>query len=88
MVHQFEYSLNGIDYQLVASFGLEGENASNTAMAQTVGLPLGICAKLLLHNLIRQKGLVLPLDKEIYKPILKELSNFGVRFQNVLNILK
>ena len=88
MIHQFEYSLNGIDYQLVASFGLEGENASNTAMAQTVGLPLGICAKLLLHNLIRQKGLVLPLDKEIYKPILKELSNFGVRFQNVLNILK
>ena len=88
MVHQFEYFLNGYDYQLFASFGLEGKNASNTAMSQTVGLPLGICAKLLLHNHISQKGLVLPLDRKIYKPILKELSNFGVRFQNELRILK
>jgi len=87
MVHQFEYSLNGFGYQLIASFGLEGKNAINTAMAQTVGLPLGICAKLLLHNQIGQKGLVLPIIKDLYKPILKELSNFGVHFQKELSVL-
>jgi saccharopine dehydrogenase (NADP+, L-glutamate forming) len=83
MVHEFEYSLDGFDYQLIASLGLEGKNASNTAMAQTVGLPLGICAKLLLNNQIAQKGLLLPLRKEIYKPILKELSEYGLHFKEV-----
>ncbi len=81
MVHQFEYIVNDVEYQTVASFGLKGINSSNTSMSQTVGLPLGIFAKMLFYNEIHQKGLVLPLFKNIYRPILKELANFGVHFQ-------
>jgi saccharopine dehydrogenase-like NADP-dependent oxidoreductase len=49
-------------------------------MSQTVGLPLGITAKLLLTGKIRQKGVVLPFTKEIYEPILEELIEFGIEF--------
>jgi saccharopine dehydrogenase (NADP+, L-glutamate forming) len=80
MVHIFEYLLENVKYQIVASFGLKGENLEETAMAKTVGLPLGIVAKLLFQKKIPQKGLLLPLYPEIYKPVLKELSSFGINF--------
>jgi saccharopine dehydrogenase (NADP+, L-glutamate forming) len=50
-------------------------------MAKTVGLPLGIVSKLLLKGAISQKGLALPLNSEVYKPVLEELFTLGVQFQ-------
>jgi saccharopine dehydrogenase (NADP+, L-glutamate forming) len=50
-------------------------------MAKTVGLPLGITAKLILQNKIRLKGLHIPIVKEIYEPVLEELAGEGIRFQ-------
>ena len=88
MLHDFEWELEGTRYQTIASLGMEGEDASNTAMAKTVGLPLGIIAKALFHKLIEKKGLVLPLTTNIYKHVLKELSNFGIQFQVFTQILK
>ena len=75
--------MEGLVYQTIASMGLEGKDATETAMAKTVGLPLGIAAKCLLHKVITKNGLLLPLTTNIYKPILKELSSFGIQFQTI-----
>jgi Saccharopine dehydrogenase C-terminal domain len=43
-------------------------------------LPLGIAAKLILNGSIKLSGLHLPIIKEIYEPVLKELSANGIIF--------
>jgi saccharopine dehydrogenase-like NADP-dependent oxidoreductase len=57
-----------------------GKDSNLTAMSDTVGLPLGIATKMLLNGSIKTRGVVLPLDKEIYDPVLKELKLYGVDF--------
>ena len=47
-------------------------------MAKTVGLPLAIAAKLLLLNKIKSRGVVIPVVREIYQPILEELGSLGI----------
>ncbi|TAG54182.1 MAG: hypothetical protein EAZ27_09495 [Cytophagales bacterium] len=53
---------------------LKCEKNVETAMSKTVGLPLGIAAKLILTNKINLTGVHLPITKEIYEPILAELA--------------
>ena len=57
-----------------------GKDSNLTAMSDTVGLPLGIATKMLLNGSIKTRGVVLPLDKEIYDPVLKELKQHGIDF--------
>ena len=49
-------------------------------MSMTVGLPVAIATKLLLTGKINLKGVHIPLQPEIYDPILSELETFGIRF--------
>ena len=65
---------------LTSSLGVIGENLKKTAMAKTVGLPLGIATKLVLNGKIKVKGLCIPAIKEIYEPVLGELRDYGVCF--------
>jgi saccharopine dehydrogenase (NADP+, L-glutamate forming) len=85
MLHEFEYRLNKTKYWLRSSLIVKGENALRTAMAKTVGLPLGIAAKLLLENRMPVSGLHIPIIPEIYEPVLEELAIEGIRFQEELN---
>ena len=57
-----------------------GEDQTYTAMANTVGLPIAIGAKMILNGVLQEKGVTLPINKEIYEPILSELSTHGVVF--------
>jgi saccharopine dehydrogenase-like NADP-dependent oxidoreductase len=57
-----------------------GEDEVRTAMAKTVGLPVGIAARLLLQGKLNATGVVVPLQQEIYEPILAELEQYGVNF--------
>jgi len=82
MLHSFVFEDDkGMKHRKNAWFGLKGEDSLHTAMARTVGLPLGIVTKLLLNSCISQKGLVLPLKSDIHQPVLKELSGYGISFQ-------
>jgi saccharopine dehydrogenase-like NADP-dependent oxidoreductase len=85
MLHEFEYVLNGHKQFLRSSLVVKGENAMRTAMAKTVGLPLGIAAKLILENKISLRGLHIPIIREIYEPVLEELESQGIRFSDELN---
>jgi saccharopine dehydrogenase-like NADP-dependent oxidoreductase len=80
MFHRFKYLLNGNEKQLHSSMIYKGKNQVYTAMSDTVGLPLAIAAKLILQNKIQDKGLLMPLQENIYKPVLSELEEFGIRF--------
>jgi saccharopine dehydrogenase-like NADP-dependent oxidoreductase len=78
MWHRFVYEQNGQQREIQASLVARGEDAVHTAMAKTVGLPLGIAAKLLLQGKIKRTGVVIPVDAEFYTPILQELKTLGV----------
>lgn len=49
-----------------------------SAMAKTVGFPAAIASKMILDGEITTKGMVMPLEREIYQPILKRLESFGI----------
>jgi saccharopine dehydrogenase-like NADP-dependent oxidoreductase len=85
MLHEFEYLLNNRRYSLRSSLVVKGENALRTAMAKTVGLPLGIAAKLILENRMTISGLHIPIIPEIYEPVLEELASEGIHFQEQVN---
>ena len=80
MQHQFEYILENKNIFHTSSLVVKGENSNYTAMAKTVGLPVAIAARLILNNKIKIKGVLIPTDHSIYKPVLEELKNIGIRF--------
>lgn len=80
MQHQIDYTLNGEDKQLVSEMVVIGDNAQETAIAKTVGLPLAIATKLILQDKIKTRGVCIPILPEIYAPILEELKNWQIRF--------
>ncbi|HEY8734033.1 MAG TPA: saccharopine dehydrogenase C-terminal domain-containing protein [Puia sp.] len=80
MLHEFEYELKGQKHILKSSLIVKGQNMARTAMAKTVGLPLGIAAKLILEGKMKLTGLHIPIIPEIYEPVLEELALEGIRF--------
>ncbi len=80
MWHRFRYALNGKTCETHATLTVTGEDTVYTAMARTVGLPIGIGAKLLLNGKIKERGVLLPVKPELYNPILDELATLGIAF--------
>ena len=80
MWHKFIYKLKGEEREIHSSMLVTGDDHYHTAMSKTVGLPVGIGAELILTGQIQEKGIVLPLSKEIYTPVLKALSARGITF--------
>ncbi len=78
MWHRFVYEKDNTTKEIQAHLIVTGDDEVNTAMAKTVGLPLAIAAKLLLEGKIKNRGVVIPVDKDIYHPVLKELSEHGI----------
>ncbi len=81
MQHLFGYEIEGSKRQIESSLVVEGENQTYTAMAKTVGLPLAIAALKILKGEIKTPGVQIPISKEVYEPILKELENYGITFK-------
>ena len=80
MLHELEYTMNNQQYALQSTLVVKGDDELHTAMAKTVGLPLGIAAVLILENKIAIKGLHIPIIKEIYEPVLAALTQEGIAF--------
>jgi saccharopine dehydrogenase-like NADP-dependent oxidoreductase len=80
MLHEIQYRVGSQDSGVRSSLIVEGQDNVRTAMAKTVGLPIGIAAKLILNGTIQLKGLRIPVKKEIYEPVLKELELHGIKF--------
>ena len=80
MWHLFDYVDGDQLKQVRSAMVADGEDATITAMAKTVGLPLGIATKLLLQGKIDARGVQIPITKEFYEPILAELETLGFSF--------
>jgi saccharopine dehydrogenase (NAD+, L-glutamate forming) len=81
MYHKFGYELNGEKKQIDATMVNIGQDQTRTAMARTVGLPVAIAALKILNGTISTPGVQLPITKEVYDPILKELAENGIIFK-------
>ncbi len=80
MYHKFGYKLDGKKYQIDATMVSIGEDQTYTAMAKTVGLPVAIATLDILNEKITTPGVQIPITKEVYEPILKELEEYGIEF--------
>ncbi len=78
MWHKFDFTIEGEAKQVQSTMIAMGEDTVNTAMAKTVGLPVGIVAKGILQGEIEITGVQVPIHSEIYEPVLKELKNKGI----------
>ena len=80
MHHKFGYEIEGEKRQIESSMIVKGENQTYTAMAKTVGLPVAIATLKILNKEITTPGVQIPIHKEVYKPILKELEEYHIVF--------
>lgn len=83
MLHEVDYEKNNRLYSTKSCMIVKGDNALNTAMAKTVGLPLGIAAELILEKKINIAGLKIPVIREIYEPVLIKLKEKEIKFEDL-----
>lgn len=87
MLHEIEFTDSETNKQIRSCLVVKGQDKTHTAMAKTVGLPLGIAAKLILDNQIKVTGLHIPVIPEIYEPVLAELELNGINFKEETHVL-
>jgi saccharopine dehydrogenase (NADP+, L-glutamate forming) len=76
-----EYPSTGKRERLLSTlidFGIPG---GDSAMARTVSLPAAIVSRMILDGEISLTGVHIPVQKEIYVPVIKELQELGISFQ-------
>ena len=82
MFHKFGYrDQKGEEHELRSSMVHIGKDMERTAMAESVGLPIGILARMILDGEVEERGVHLPIIPSVYAPVLDELEGFGIRFQ-------
>lgn len=85
MYNKFGYELNGEKKQIETTLVNIGDDQIYTAMAKTVGYPVGMVALRILNDEIKTPGVQRPINKEVYKPVLKELADYGIVFKEKEN---
>lgn len=83
MWHKFNYRIGEEDKELHAYLVVKGQDHIRTSMAQTVGLPVALAARLILSNKIKARGVLIPTLREIYEPVLSDLRKLGISFQEM-----
>jgi saccharopine dehydrogenase-like NADP-dependent oxidoreductase len=81
MQHVFEFEQNRRKHRRTSTLTMKGENSLDTAMSRLVGLPLGIFVKLLMLGKVSTTGVNIPTMPEVYEPVMAELEDYGVKFE-------
>lgn len=81
MQHEFIYKSEDQKRKAVSTLIQRGKDKDDTAMSRLVGLPLAIFTRLLLLDKYKGHGVKIPTEKEIYIPVLEELSELGITFR-------
>ena len=76
---EVEYELEGKTEKIVSSIIVYGKDSTITAMSATVGLPLAIATNLVLDEKIKERGVMIPIYEDIYKPALAKLAELGIK---------
>jgi saccharopine dehydrogenase-like NADP-dependent oxidoreductase len=80
MQHQFDFEKDGQRKKRYSTMVCIGQDTKHTAMSLTVGLPLAMVTRRILEGNYQEKGIQLPIQPEIYNPVLEELKDYGIRF--------
>jgi saccharopine dehydrogenase-like NADP-dependent oxidoreductase len=81
MQHEVEYEHKGRKIKLESTMVLKGEDREYSAMAKTVGLPMGVLARMVLNKkVVPPVGVCIPNMASVYKPVLTELHHHGINF--------
>lgn len=85
MQHEVEYTHKDRKNTLTSTMVVIGENKEHSAMAKTVGLPMGILAKMVLTQKVTPPtGVHIPNMASVYRPLLTELKHHGISFHEVM----
>ncbi|PZF71752.1 saccharopine dehydrogenase family protein [Taibaiella soli] len=81
MQHEVEYLHRNQKTTLLSTMVIKGDDREFSAMAKTVGLPMGILARMILAKTIDPpKGVLIPSMPAVYRPVLNELKHHGIVF--------
>jgi saccharopine dehydrogenase-like NADP-dependent oxidoreductase len=78
---------SGRSERIVSTLVDYGVPGGDSSMSRTVGLPAAIAARLVLEGRTGLKGVQVPVQPEVYGPILEELGRLGVRFEETRSVL-
>lgn len=68
-------------------YGQPSSSNGYSAMALTVGYPAAIATKMILDGEIQERGSVLPLSPDIYRPMLTRLRDEGLEATEIIKQL-
>lgn len=81
LVHQIDFEEKGARRRLTSVLVEDGCDATHTAMARTVGLPLAEASILVAEERIPERGVLRPLLPSVYRPLWQTLTmHHGLRF--------
>jgi saccharopine dehydrogenase (NADP+, L-glutamate forming) len=83
--HEFEAEYPDHNAQitsLMIDFGIPN---GYTSMARTVGVPCAIGVRMILEGQIHRTGVQIPIEPDIYEPVLKELESLGILLKETWN---
>ncbi len=78
MLHSFLVEKADGKKEVIKSRLLDFATKENTSIAKTVALPAAIAVKMILDGKIEDKGVHIPVSKNIYEPVLEELETLGI----------
>ena len=81
LFHEFFVELDGVKKKLTSLLVDYGIPGGDSSMSRTVSLPAAVATHLILDGKIKAKGVHLPVLREIYEPVMKELESLGISFQ-------
>jgi len=80
LYNHFEVAVKGQHQTWTSVLAMEGDPKGDSAMSRLVGLPCAIAGLKILDGTIKVKGVHIPLQEEIFRPILKGLKAKGIVF--------
>jgi saccharopine dehydrogenase-like NADP-dependent oxidoreductase len=78
MHHEFEVAYETRRERVTMTLTALGERGGDSAMARTVGLPAAVAARMVLEGRVSGAGVRIPVEPDVYEPILAELEGFGI----------
>lgn len=78
IIFKIEWADRSVEEKFLSMVVYGEQNGGFSAMAKTVGYPAAIASKMVLEGEIQNKGMVVPLQPEIYHPMLKRLKEEGI----------
>ena len=79
MRHEFVAQYEGRAAHVTSTMVDLGIPDGDSSMARTVSLPAAIGARMILDGELTETGVVIPIQPQVYEPILLELEGLGIK---------